>query len=286
MGQCIFGAVLHEVMKGHTMNRLERGPTFMAQNLSYVRTRALPFLFHLMKTVLISGAASGLGKAYLDAIQHEDVQIIAIDRSHIDRRHHQNIRTFEVDVSSSQSIATFAEHIRDVPIHLVFHSAGVRGLVPSIASEKPEDVAAAETAHVMDTNTMMNTFQINAVGSFMLLQALMDNIRLGSKDEPAKVIIIGSRMGSVGYNSNGGGYAYRASKAALNAIIKSFSIDVPEVIFTTLHPGRVETGLVALREDGAIEADESVHEMLKVINKLTLEDSGKFYDRFGGTIVW
>jgi NAD(P)-dependent dehydrogenase (short-subunit alcohol dehydrogenase family) len=239
-----------------------------------------------MKTILISGAASGLGKAYLDAVQHENVQVIAIDRCYMDHVDRMNLRSFEVDVSSHQSIATFADHIRNVPIHLVFHSAGVRGLVPCIAAEKPEDVAAAETMHVMDLDTMMSTFQINTAGTFMLLQALMENFKLGSKEEPAKVIIIGSRMGSVGYNSTGGGYAYRASKAGLNAIIKSFSIDVPEVIFTTLHPGRVETGLVASREEGAIEAEESVDEMLKVISKLTLEDSGKFYDRFGDPIVW
>ena len=87
-------------------------------------------------------------------------------------------------------------------------------------------------------------------------------------------------------NTAGGGYAYRASKAALNAIIKSFSIDVPEVIFTVIHPGRVETGLVASREEGAIEANESIKDMLRIIDKLTKEDSGRFYDRFGDPIVW
>lgn len=89
------------------------------------------------------------------------------------------------------------------------------------------------------------------------------------------------------YNvSAGGGYAYRASKAALNAMIKSMSIDLPHVMFALVHPGRVETGLTKCREDGAIEVDESVHDMLQLIDRLDLRDSGRYMDRFGVEIGW
>ena len=132
----------------------------------------------------------------------------------------------------------------------------------------------------------MKAYQVNAMGTFLMLQALMGNLTKQQPPARSKVVIIGSRMGSVSYNSTGGGYAYRASKAALNAIVKSFSIDVPNVIFTTLHPGRVETRLVASREEGAITVEESLTDMLKVIEGLTPEDSGNFYDRFGNSICW
>ena len=240
-----------------------------------------------MPTILISGAASGLGEAFVDAfIDQQDVEIIAIDRVAIESEPKANVKTYEVDVSSAESINAFAEQIQDVQIDMLIHSAGVRGLVPAISSAKPDDVAAAETISVMDMETMVKTYQINTAGTFMLLQALMGNFRNSGDGSPPKAIIMGSRMGSMGYNTAGGGYAYRASKAALNAIIKSFSIDVPEVIFTVIHPGRVETGLVASREEGAIEANESIKDMLRIIDKLTKEDSGRFYDRFGDPIVW
>lgn len=81
-------------------------------------------------------------------------------------------------------------------------------------------------------------------------------------------------------------YAYRASKAALNAIIKSFAIDVPEVTFLLLHPGRVETGLVEWKEEGAVSAEESVRDCMLVIDGLESDESGTFTDRFGVIIPW
>ena len=240
-----------------------------------------------MYTVLISGAASGLGKAFLHRFASQgDIRIIAIDRSAILHEFGDPVQSFKVDVSSPASIAAFADQISNAKINLFIHSAGIRGLVPSIASANPSNVAAAETRQVMDLNTMMHTFQVNAAGTFLLLQAVVPKLANGSGGDPAKVVIMGSRMGSVSYNSTGGAYAYRASKAALHAIVKSFSIDVPEVLFTILHPGRVETGLVASREEGAIEAEDSVDDMMKFIGKLGLADSGKFYDRFGESIGW
>jgi NAD(P)-dependent dehydrogenase (short-subunit alcohol dehydrogenase family) len=241
-----------------------------------------------MPTILISGAASGLGKAFLDILlRRADCEVIAIDRSPIRHVVHERLRTFEVDVSSPYSIKAFAQQIYDTPVHLFIHSVGIRGLAPLTEAAHPQDVAAAETLEVMDIDTMMRAFQINAAGTFLIIQALLSNFILASsKANPTKVVIMGSRMGSISYNTTGGAYAYRASKAGLNAIVKSLSIDVPEVIFTVLHPGRVETGLVKCREEGAIEAEESIEEMMEVIERLADADSGKFYDRFGKAIGW
>lgn len=100
-----------------------------------------------------------------------------------------------------------------------------------------------------------------------------------------KVLIMTSRMGSVSANVAGGGYAYRASKAALNAMVKSFVLDVPEVDFYLVHPGRVETGLTKCREKGAIEVEESVEDMLKLLDGGGLQ-SGDYVDRFGTKIEW
>lgn len=110
------------------------------------------------------------------------------------------------------------------------------------------------------------------------------NAHLYNKQRP-KVLIMTSRMGSVSANVAGGGYAYRASKAALNAMVKSFVLDVPEVDFYLVHPGRVETGLTKCREEGAIEVGESVEDMLKLLDGGGLK-SGDYVDRFGKKIEW
>jgi NAD(P)-dependent dehydrogenase (short-subunit alcohol dehydrogenase family) len=95
-------------------------------------------------------------------------------------------------------------------------------------------------------------------------------------------------MGSISANTAGGGYAYRASKAALNAVVKSFVIDVPHVQFLMLHPGRVETGLVEWKEEGAIGVQESVRDCMQVLSKMEEEEweSGRLVDRFGVVIPW
>jgi NAD(P)-dependent dehydrogenase (short-subunit alcohol dehydrogenase family) len=245
-----------------------------------------------MPTILISGAASGLGRAFLKAyIGDVENQVIAIDRTRIDASAlgdaSSRVSTYAVDVSSEDSINTFTSSISHVPIHVVIHSAGIRGLVREIEAEFPDDVARAETMEVMDAFTMLQAFQVNTLGTFLLIRALLPNLRRATTPgSPAKVVIMSSRMGSMSSNTTGSAYAYRASKAALNAVIKSFSLDVRDIFFAVLHPGRVETGLVKCREEGAIEASESVRDMMAVMGRLGLEQSGDFFDRFGVTIGW
>ena len=253
-----------------------------------------------MPNVLVSGAASGLGKAFVTAyLRITDSSVLAVDRSFssfpaqgaveaedayrkdVGDDGTNRLRLLTVDVRDERQITA---QLRDVvDVDLVIHSAGVRGLEPSVRVEKSEDVFKAETVDVVRAETMMDTFHINTVGMFLLIRALLPKLRAGGR---SKVIIMGSRMGSMGSNTTGRGYAYRASKAAVNAVVKSFSIDVPEVVFAIVHPGRVESGLVAVKEDGAISAEESVKDVLGLIGRLAEEDSGRFFDRFGAEVPW
>ena len=253
-----------------------------------------------MPNILITGAASGVGKAFVTAyLKSANSSVLALDKSFsstsaqdaleaadayrkdVGNEETNTLRMFTIDITDGTQYTAQLGDIRD--IDLVIHSAGVRGLEPSVLIEKSEDVAKAESFDVMTAETMMETFHVNTVGTFLLVQALLPKLRAGSR---SKVIIMGSRMGSMGSNTTGRGYAYRASKAAVNAVVKSFSIDAPEVVFAIVHPGRVESGLVAVKEDGAISAKESVRDMLESIGKLGKEESGRFFDRFGNEVLW
>lgn len=242
-----------------------------------------------MPVILISGAANGLGAAFVEAYRtRPHTTILAIDREKIGEPHHDNVRAFQVDVTDEESIGAFTQETKQLEIDLAVHSAGMRGLVPHLQNEKRGDVNACETLEAMDFATMMRAFQINAAGTFILLRAILPQLRM-AKDP--KVIIMSSRMGSIGNNfpgnrAAGSAYAYRASKAALNAIVRSFVVDVPEASFILCHPGRVETKLVKWKEEGAISAEESVAGLLPLIEQWGRSDSGKFYDRFGETIEW
>lgn len=247
-------------------------------------------------TVLITGAASGIGHCFAKHyLTQADTIVIAVDKDPIkwDTDQSQKLFSFQVDFSSTQQIQAFVhQDLRNTlgdnhgtAIDLVIHSAGIRGLVPAIVEQTPNDVAAAETLAVMDAETMLRTYQINTLGTFTLVQSLV-NARL-LRPSSAKLVVMTSRMGSISYNATAGGaYAYRASKAALNAVVKSFSIDVRDAVFALVHPGRVETGLTRCREEGAMEVDESVGDMLGLIGRLEAKDSGRFMDRFGEDIGW
>lgn len=69
-------------------------------------------------------------------------------------------------------------------------------------------------------------------------------------------------------------------------IVRSLAVDVPGVVFVLCHPGRVETGLVKGREEGAIEAGESVEGLMGLIEGWGRAESGGFFDRFGERIEW
>lgn len=273
----------------------------------------------MLHNIVITGAASGLGLAFLEhyASLEPSSEIYALDVA-AQPLHSifkdPAVHYYQVDITDPSALANALSPLvtpqSPKPVNLLVHSAGIRGLVPSIPITKDEDVAQAETWQVMDKETVMRTFEINCYGTIALIQVLLPCLQQAaraptkedssaattngdSKTSKPVVLVMGSRMGSISRNISlaaGGAYAYRASKAAQNAAMTSFAIDVPEVLFAIVHPGRVATGLVkGCREEGAIEPQESLTDMLAgVVRKIEQGGvrSGSYVDRWGGEIGW
>ncbi|KUI72288.1 C-factor [Cytospora mali] len=264
-----------------------------------------------LPTVLITGAFSGLGRAFFQHfVSRSDktpdggdgiFRVVGIDiqpwmdengNAHNTYTHGRRSIYVQLDVTSpAGELEAFARRWigENTPLSLVIHCAGIRGLVPAVDINKSDDVATAETLGAMDAATLMRTFEINVIGTFNVLKAVLPNLRFAAHGNlNARVVIMSSRMGSIAANEKGGGYAYRASKAALNAVVRSMSIDVPDVSFALVHPGRVETGLVGVKEDGAFSCEESLETLLPLIDGLGKGhlESGCFVDRFGKEIPW
>ena len=97
---------------------------------------------------------------------------------------------------------------------------------------------------------------------------------------------ISSRLGSIVENTSGGHYLYRSSKAALNMVMKSLAVDIADKGLTVvvLHPGWVRTDMGG--PSALIDPEQSVAGMRQVIDRLTPEDNGKFYNYDGGEFGW
>lgn len=257
-------------------------------------------------TIVVTGASSGLGRAFFEHFAAHSTpphRVVGIDRqpwpdenaAEQSTFHHKDKPALNIQLDITKPAkdlrsALLLELGDKDPVVLVIHCAGVRGLVPQVPITTSADVAAAETLDAMDPATLLRTYEINVVGTFNILSALLPNLRLAAEQKlKPRVVVLSSRMGSIAANDKGGGYAYRASKAALNSVLKSMSVDVPEVHFAMVHPGRVETGLVCVKEDGAISPRQSLEDVLPLIERFGVGgefESACFLDRFGEVLPW
>jgi NAD(P)-dependent dehydrogenase (short-subunit alcohol dehydrogenase family) len=145
----------------------------------------------------------------------------------------------------------------------------------------------SDSLATVSLDSLTKTFETNTFGPLLLTQALLSNLLLSKSP---KIGNVSSRVGSIADNSSGGAYAYRASKAALNAISKSMAVDLKEkgIAVVILHPGIVKTGLDptshTLKE--AVEPEVAVEGLWSVLKSKGLEDTGQFWHRNGMELDW
>jgi len=223
-----------------------------------------------MKTVLITGANRGIGLALVRQYVGRGDRVIAVCRNSSPELDATGARVEEgVDVTDGQAVAALAGRLRDESIDILLLNAGVlvRDALGSL------DEAGFEA--------MARQFEVNTIGPLRVARALLDRLREGSK-----VAIITSRMGSMSDNGSGGSYGYRASKAAVNAVGKSLSIDLAPrgIAVLLLHPGFVATDMVGGRGD--VQPAESAAGLVERIDELGLADSGSFWHAKGDPLPW
>lgn len=145
-----------------------------------------------------------------------------------------------------------------------------------------------DTLNGLTLEVANHAFSINTFGPFFLTQALLPNVLAAA--EPKHIAVMSSRVGSIGDNSSGGSYAYRASKTAVNSLFKNMSVELKEknVVVSMLHPGFTKTGLDpdVWKMKEAVEADEAASKLWEVLKSKSVEDTGKFWHREGMELPW
>ena len=222
-------------------------------------------------TVLITGANRGIGLEYVRQFAAKGYKVIGTARDPADAKELASVadRVETLDVTDAASVAALAARLNGVTIDILVNNAGMFDR---------KDVSVDRVDFAM----MEQTFAVNTLGPLRVTQALLPNLRAGKR---RTIVSISSQLGSI-EKSDGRWYAYRASKAALNQINKTLSVELAPEGFTcvVLHPGWVRTELGG--KGATYSPQESVAGMIAVIEKLGPTDSGRFFDFKGTPIPW
>ncbi|HVJ55448.1 MAG TPA: SDR family oxidoreductase [Aliidongia sp.] len=227
-----------------------------------------------MPTLLISGANRGLGLEFVRQYAAAGWRIHAAcrspDQASALKALGSSVVVHGLDVTEKDSLDGLARELQSVPLDLVIANAGVSG---------PRGM----TPEMVDRDSWLETLAVNAIAPMALAGAFKRNLEKG---QGKKVVAISSRLGSIGANVNGGLYVYRSSKAALNAAWHSLALDWrgAGLICVVLHPGWVATDMGGPGAD--LQPPESVAGMRKVIDGLTLDATGRFFDHDGTELPW
>lgn len=240
-----------------------------------------------MPTVLVTGAARGLGLEFARQYCSRGWRVLAAVRDPARAaalealRNHapDHLAIHSLDVMDHASIDRLAMLLRDQPIDVLINSAGSMGR----GSFAKEGLGFGRFGS-SDYDDWAQVFRLNVMGPMKMAEAFVEHVAAsGSK----KIITLTSIVGSIAKNRVGSLYAYRASKAAVNAIMRSMAIDLAKshgIAATVMHPGWVRTEMGGPNAD--IDAETSVCGMIRVIDALTIESAGRYWMYDGSELPW
>jgi len=231
-----------------------------------------------MFSVLITGANRGLGFEFTRQYLDDGWRVFASCRNpagadklkDLAKGAGENLTVVEIDVTKPESIRKAANELDGTAIDLLINCAGVTG--PS--GQRAGNVNYDSWPHVFDVNTM---------GPLRVLEAFIDPV---ARSKRKLVVNISSGMGSLADNTSGGSIAYRSSKAALNMVMRSASIDLASrgISSVVVNPGWVRTDMGG--PNATLSPQESVTAMRRLIEKLDSGQSGKFFHYDGSEYPW
>ena len=220
---------------------------------------------------LVIGASGGLGQAFVQVLQANPrcAEVIGVHR-------HSEPR---IDFDDEASVADAAQALAGGKFHLIINAVGLLHNADFMPEKKLADLSYAQ---------LEVTFRANTFGPALVLRhfgPLLDG-------ERGMLAVVSAKVGSIEDNRLGGWYSYRASKAALNMLLKTAAIELkrskPKAVLVSLHPGTVNTGLSKPFRGEQIGRPVLVaaQEMLTVLDGLTAADTGSFVSYNDERLPW
>ena len=231
-----------------------------------------------MPCVLVTGANRGLGLEFCRQYAETGWLVLACCRKPEQAaalrelaEQHGNLQILPLQVTDFAAIDSLSQQLAKASIDVLINNAGIYG-----------DHAQRAFGH-LDYENWNRTLRINLQAPVKMAEAFLPQVQRSAKK---LLVAISSQMGCISDNSSGGSLLYRSSKAGLNAVMKSLSIDlaVQKVGVLIFHPGWVRTDMGGAQ--GLIDAATSVAGMRQQIEQFDIRHSGRFIKYDGTTMSW
>lgn len=229
-------------------------------------------------TAAVIGASGGIGRAFTAALEEVPgvVRVFALSRRAVtpDSRK-TSWRALDLEDEASIAAAAAAVEAAAGSVNLVIVASGLL--------HDGDDLLPEKTWRSLDSDALRRAFAVNATGPALVAKHFLP---LLVRDRKSAFAALSARVGSIEDNRLGGWYAYRASKAALNMLIRSLAIELARrsdlALCVGLHPGTVDTPLsrpfqTAVPAGGLFSPADAAIRLLGVLDGLTSEDSGGLF---------
>lgn len=231
---------------------------------------------------VVFGSSGGIGRALAEGVvasgRYETV--FAVSRSSAEIVGAINLTA---EFTDAEALAAVADEIRKAgPVSLCMVASGLLS---------DGDLQPEKTYKAMTLDAFQRVFAANTFGPALIAAQMLP---LMPRAERSVFAALSARVGSISDNRLGGWHAYRASKAALNMLIRNFALEqarrAPGNICVGLHPGTVDTGLSRNFQGGVVDGKlftpaQAAGYLLDVVDRLTPEDSGKCFDWAGKEVA-
>ncbi|ALS97241.1 SDR family NAD(P)-dependent oxidoreductase [Lacimicrobium alkaliphilum] len=239
-----------------------------------------------MKTTLIVGSGGGIGKEVARQLSddHYKNSIFAVSR-----RHQQElsapVRQFQIAEYDDINIARYCQGLAETGVHIDQFICCV-GLLHDGQLQPEKKIEQLDAAH------LQQYFAVNSIIPALWLKHLPV---LLDRKKPAQIVFISARVGSISDNRLGGWYGYRASKAALNMLVKTAQVEYrrrfPDTVLVSYHPGTVDTPLSKPFQDRVPEhklfsPQQAAGFLLEQLQHLDPGHAPYYLDWQGKTIPW